>query len=144
MRRDDICLHLNPADRAELQALVADRNTPRKLVWRTEIVLATADGHGTFEIMRRANPSKPSVWRWQERYLDEGVDGVRRDKTRPSRVPPLPRETRLKVIAGESSERHPLESLRHGRGGGDFAVERGPHLGGGRSEAPSDTKGIIR
>ena len=48
--------------------------------------------------MRRANPSKPSVWRWQARYLDEGVDGLRRCKTRPSRVPPLPRETRLKVI----------------------------------------------
>jgi len=26
------------------------------------------------------------------------VDGLRRDKTRPSRVPPPPRETRLKVI----------------------------------------------
>lgn len=99
MRRDDICLYLNPNDRAELQALVTDRNTPRKLVWRSGIVLATADGHGTFEIMRRANTSKPTAWRWQEHYLDEGVAGLKRDKTRPSRVPPLPRETRLKVIA---------------------------------------------
>ncbi|WP_163312351.1 helix-turn-helix domain-containing protein, partial [Enterobacter cloacae] len=39
------------------------------------------------------------VWRWQERYLVDGVAGLRRDKTRPSRVPPLPREIRLKVIA---------------------------------------------
>ena len=95
MRRDDICLSLGPADRAALQALITDRNTPRKLVWRAEIVRAeivraeivraTADGHGTFEIMRRANTSKPTVWRWQERYLDEGVDGLKRDKTRPSR-----------------------------------------------------------
>jgi hypothetical protein len=53
-RRDDICLYLGPADRAELQALITNRNTARKLVWRAEIVLATADGHGTFEIMRRA------------------------------------------------------------------------------------------
>ena len=99
MRRDDICLYLNPADRAELQALVADRNSPRKLVWRAEIVLAIADGHGPAQIMRRASTSKPTVWRWQARYLDEGVDGLKHDKTRPSRVPPLPRETRLKVIA---------------------------------------------
>ena len=49
MRRDDICLYLSPDDRAELQSLVTNRNTPRKLVWRAEIVLATADGHGTFE-----------------------------------------------------------------------------------------------
>ena len=80
MRRNDICLYLSPADRAELQSLVADRNTPRKLVWRAQIVLATADGHGTGEIMRRAATSKPTVWRWQERYLDEGVAGLMRDK----------------------------------------------------------------
>ena len=48
MRRDDLCLYLSPDDRAELQALVASQNTQRKLVWRAEIVLATADGHGTF------------------------------------------------------------------------------------------------
>ena len=99
MRQDDICLYLGPADRAQLQALCANRNTPRKVVWRAEIVLATADGCGTNEIMRRAKTSKPTVWRWQERYLKEGVDGLRRDKTRPSRVPPLSRDTRLKVIA---------------------------------------------
>ncbi|WP_438363096.1 helix-turn-helix domain-containing protein [Nioella halotolerans] len=99
MRRNDICLYLSPADRAELQSLVADRNTPRKLAWRADIVLATADGQGTVGIMRRTGMSKPTVWRWQERYLDEGVPGLKRDKTRPSRVPPLPREIRLKVIA---------------------------------------------
>ena len=99
MRRDGICLYLGPVEREQLQALLTDRNTPRKVAWRTEIVLATADGCGTNEIMRRADTSKPTVWRWQERYLDEGVAGLRRDKTRPSRVPPLPRETRLKVIA---------------------------------------------
>jgi len=107
MRRSDICLYLGPADRAELEALTTNRNTPRKFVWRAEIVLATADGHGTFEIMRRAKTSKPTVWRWQERYLDEGVPGLKRDKTRPSRVPPLPREIRLKVIAKTVQETPP-------------------------------------
>ena len=107
MRRDDICLYLGPADRAQLQALLTDRNTPRKVAWRAEIVLATADGCGTNEIMRRAETSKPTVWRWQARYLDEGVAGLRRDKTRPSRVPPLPRETRLKVITRTVQETPP-------------------------------------
>lgn len=107
MRRNDICLYLSPEDRAELQSLVRNRNTPRKLVWRAEIILATADGHGTFEIMRRAQTSKPTVWRWQARYLDEGIAGLKRDKTRPSRVPPLPRATRLKVIAMTVQETPP-------------------------------------
>ncbi|KZZ23631.1 hypothetical protein A3753_28045 [Sulfitobacter sp. HI0082] len=105
MRRDDICLYPGPADRAELQALISNRNTARKL--RAEIVLAKADGHGTFEIMRRARTSKPTVWRWQQRHLDEGVAGLKRDKTRPSRVPPLPMETRLKVIAKTVQETPP-------------------------------------
>ena len=107
MRRSDICLYLGPADRAELRALLTNRNTSRKLSWRAGIVLATADGEGTVEIMRRTGMSKPTVWRWQERYLDEGVPGLRRDKTRPSRVPPLPREVRLKVIAKTVQEAPP-------------------------------------
>jgi hypothetical protein len=32
MRRDDICLYLGPTDRAELQALIANCNTARKVV----------------------------------------------------------------------------------------------------------------
>jgi len=35
------------------------------------------------------------------------VDGLRRDKTRPSRGPPLPRETRLNVIAKTLQETPP-------------------------------------
>jgi transposase len=107
MRRDDICLYLGAADRALLEALLTDRNTPRKLIWRAGIILATADRCGTNEIMRRAGTSKPTVWRWQARFLDEGVAGLRRDKTRPSRVPPLPRETRLKVLAKTMQESPP-------------------------------------
>jgi len=86
---------------------VSDRNTPRKLVWRAEIVLATADGCGTNEIMRRTDTSKPTVWRWQARYIDQGVDGLGRDKTQPSHALPLPRETRLKVIAKTVQETLP-------------------------------------
>ncbi len=57
--------------------------------------------------MRRTGTSKPTVWRWQQRYLDEGVADLKRDKTRPSRVPPLPMETRLKVIAKTVQETPP-------------------------------------
>lgn len=108
MRRADICLYLGPADRAELHALLTNRNKSRKLFWRADIVLATADGQGTVEIIRRTGMAKPTVWRWQERYLDEGVPGLKRDKTRPSRVPPLPKEVRLKVITKTVQEAPPI------------------------------------
>ena len=104
MRRDDICLYVSPANRSLLGAIVKDRNSSRKAVWRAEIVLATADGHGTNEIMRRTGKSKPCVWRWQERYVDEGVDGLLRDKTRPSRVAPLPEKVKLDVLTKTAKE----------------------------------------
>jgi len=41
VRRDDICLYRNLDGRTQLQALVIDRNTPRKLVWRAVIMKST-------------------------------------------------------------------------------------------------------
>ena len=63
---------LSAADRERLAAIVADRNSRRKHVWRERIILATAEGCGAAEIMRRAGVSKPCVWRWQERFMREG------------------------------------------------------------------------
>jgi transposase len=107
MRHDDICLYLNPADRAKLEEIVTNRNSPRKWVWRAEIVLATADGLGTNAIMRRTGKSKPCVWRWQERYMGEGVTGLLRDKTRPSRIAPLSAEKKLAIIEKTATEKPP-------------------------------------
>ena len=94
--RTRIQIDLNPADRTRLEAIAADRNSPQKHVWRTRIVFLTADGVSTSEVMRRAGVAKTCVWRWQERFMKEGVDGLLRDKTRPSRVPPLG----VEVVAG--------------------------------------------
>ena len=61
-------------------------------------MLATAEGFGTMAIMRATGMSKPSVWRWQERYAAEGVDGLTRDKTRPGRKKPLSDAVKQKVL----------------------------------------------
>jgi len=62
------------------------------------MIVATADGCGTAEIMRRSGLSKPVVWRWQERFMQQGVDGLLRDKTRKPGKPPLPAETVQRVL----------------------------------------------
>src|ERR1700686_3816737 len=87
--RTGISITLKPADRRRLKALARDRNTPHNHVWRAEIVLLSADGVGTNEIMRRTGKSKTCVWRWQERFMEAGYDSLLHDKTRPSRIPPL-------------------------------------------------------
>jgi len=92
--RTGISMDVSPATRVRLDAIVADRNSPQKHVWRARIVLLTADGAGTAEIMRAAGVSKTAVWRWQERFMEEGVDGLFRDKTALAHCAPWPRDRR--------------------------------------------------
>ena len=88
MRRG-VEIRLGPGDRERLEAVIALRNSAQKHVWRARIVLLSADGIGTMEIQRRTGKGKPTIWRWQERFMTAGVDGLLRDKTRPSGKPPL-------------------------------------------------------
>jgi len=97
--RTGISITLTPADRRRLEAITRDRNAAQKHAWRAAIVLLSADGVGTNEIMRQTGTSKTCVWRWQQRFMEEGVDGLLRDKTRPSRVPGHGPEVAERVIA---------------------------------------------
>src|SRR5260221_12894758 len=94
-------VNVTPVDCRRLEAIVADRCTPQKHVWRAQIILATADGCGTAEIMRRSGKAKPVVWRWQARLMEQGGDGLPRDKTRTTGNPPLPAGTGQNRVALE-------------------------------------------
>ena len=96
--RAGIVVNVTRADRLRLEAIVADRSAPQKHVWRAKVILATADGCGTAEIMRRSGKSKPVVWTWQARFMAEGVEGLLRDKTRKPGKPPLPPNTVQRVV----------------------------------------------
>ncbi len=96
--RAGIVVSVTPEDRCRLAAIIADRNRPQKHAARARVIAATAEGCGTNEIMRRSGLSKPVVWRWQERFMQEGVDGLLRDKTRKPGKPPLPAETVRRVV----------------------------------------------
>src|SRR6202790_1040883 len=87
--RAGMSLTVTPAIRRHLKAVAANRNSPQKHVWRAQIVLLSAAGVGTNEIMRQTGKSKTCVWRWQERFMQAGYAGLLRDKTRPPRIPPL-------------------------------------------------------
>ena len=109
LMRTGVEVQLLPEDRARLERLVADRNTPQKHVWRARIVLLSGDGVGTMEIMRRSGQSKPTVWRWQARFAAEGVAGLLRDKTRPARIPPLAKAVVEGVVTRTLNEAPPGE-----------------------------------
>ena len=87
--RTGISIILCDKDRVRLERLVADGNTAQKHVWRARIVLLSADGVGTNAIMAATSTSKTTVWRWQARFMAEGVEGMLRDKTRPPGTAPV-------------------------------------------------------
>ena len=97
--RNDVEVRLRPEDRERLEAVMADRNRAQKHVWRARIILATAEGCGTTEIMRRAGVSKPCVWRWQRRFMEAGVDGLLHDKTRKPGKAPIAEPVVAQLIA---------------------------------------------
>jgi transposase len=81
-----------------MEGLDPAANAPARVVKRAKVILATVDGCGTNEIMRRSELCKPVVWRWQERFMHEGVDGLLRDKTSKPSKKPLPKKTVQRVI----------------------------------------------
>ena len=97
--RDGISITVSAKDRRRLVSLVRDGNTPQKHAWRARIVMLTAEGLGTNAIMRLTGKAKTCVWRWQERFMREGVEGLLRDKTRPSRIAPLDASVAERVVA---------------------------------------------
>jgi hypothetical protein len=105
--REGIRIEVSAADGGRLEPIVAERNSPQQHVWRARIILATAAGRGTAEIMRRAELFKPCVWRWQERFMGAGVAGLLRDRSsrpglRPSPTPAACAATAHAATSGES------------------------------------------
>jgi hypothetical protein len=97
--RTGISISLNSSDHTRLVEIAADRNSPQKHVWRAQIVLLSAQGVGTNQIMRATGKAKTCVWRWQKRFMEAGTDGLLVDKTRPARIPPLGEAVIERVVA---------------------------------------------
>ena len=83
-----VCVVLSAVEREQLAAIAADRNRSRKHVERARIVLASADREPAQRIAHSVSVSRPTVWRWQQRFAEMGVEGLLRDKTRkPGKAP---------------------------------------------------------
>jgi transposase len=91
-------------DRERLLAIIGDRNRPLKHVQRAKIILFSAERLPVVEVARQAGLSRPAVWRWQQRYGEQGVDGLLRDKTRKPGKAPLSAKTVAKVLELTCSE----------------------------------------
>ena len=94
-----VCVLVSTLDRQRLETITTDRNRQRKHMERAQVILASAGGGPVQRIATQVGISRPMVWRWQQRFAEEGVDGLLRDKTRRPGKPPIPAETVARVVA---------------------------------------------
>ena len=67
---------LSGEDRSGLQGIIEDRRRPVKHVQRAQIVLLSDERLPVLEIANRVGVSRPMVWRWQQRFAEEGLPGL--------------------------------------------------------------------
>ena len=96
--RTGISITITRSVRGRLEAITRDRNASQKHAWRAAIILSTPTVLAPTRSCATGK-SKTCVWRWQERFMKEGIAGLLHDKTRPSRIPALGPEVAARVVA---------------------------------------------
>ena len=109
-----VSLLLSAQHSADLQGVIEDRGRPVKHVQRAQIILLSAERLPVLEIAKRVGISRPMVWRWQQRFAEEGIEGLLRDKTRPPGIPPVPQAKVHAVV--ERTLREPPGAVTHWTG----------------------------
>jgi transposase len=89
---------LSEEDRSILKRWVKSRAVGDKQKRRAKMVLMTADGCPTRDIVDALKVTNPTLNVWRRRYLTDGVEGLKQGKTRPSRVPPLSKDKVQEVL----------------------------------------------
>jgi hypothetical protein len=109
-----VSLLLSAQHCADLQGVVEDRGRRVKHGQRAQIILLSAARLPVLEIAKRVGISRPMVWRWQQRFAEEGLEGLLRDKTRPPGIPPVPQAEAHAVV--ERTLREPPGAVTHWTG----------------------------
>jgi transposase len=65
----------------------------------------SAEGHGVMAIMREVGVSKTTVWRWQEYFVEAGVEGLVKGRSKPPGKKPISAAIKLKIVEKTVKER---------------------------------------
>src|SRR6476659_4613498 len=92
------CLVGSSADRAQLEALVAQGRTPQKTAQRARIVLMLINRAKPSHVARTLGLSRMRIRLWAQRYVAKGVEGLLRDATRPPGREPVSPERIATIV----------------------------------------------
>ncbi len=84
-------------------------NTRQKVALRARVVLLSADGISTEEIMRRLSTSTPTITRWRNRYETGGIRGLLQDRSRPGRKRRI-EEAKIREVVERTLREKPPEA----------------------------------
>ena len=76
---------LTASQRTQLETWAGSRSLPQRQVQRAQIILLAAEGLQDIEIAKRLRLSRYKVARWRKRFLRLGLEGLKKDATRPGR-----------------------------------------------------------
>ena len=99
-------MNVNDKDRVRLNQVVRNGNTPQKVALRARIVLLSADGISTGEIMRQLGTTTPTITRWRNRYETDGIPGLLKDRSRPGRKRRI-EETKVREVVDRTLQEKP-------------------------------------
>jgi biotin operon repressor len=90
-RKTSLTIHLTPAERQTLQAWQRVTTTPAGLARRGRILLLLADRVPISDIARTVGISRRFVYKWVQRFVQEGLEGlIDKPRRRRRHVPPQP------------------------------------------------------
>ena len=91
-------MDLSVAQRASLDALTRQDGYDSSVSARAQIVLWRADGFSVGDLVKMSGASKPTVYKWLDRYERFGVDGLT-DLPRSGRPPEVSDSVRSRIVA---------------------------------------------
>lgn len=91
-------ISLSEKDRNTLQWWVKSRAVGPKQKLRAKIILTTAESRPTEELMHTLKVSNPTLNLWRKRYLECGVAGLVKGKTRAPGTPRLAQEKVQEIL----------------------------------------------
>jgi len=103
-------LILTDFQRTELTEIAQSRSLPAGYVFRARLILLLAEGVSFNTIKQRLDTTAPTIVRWKERFLAQGIDGL--DTYHPGQKPTvLTAALRAKILA--ATRKNPTDGSTH-------------------------------
>jgi transposase len=91
-------LAISPEQQRTLEAWIAARNTPQKVVFRSRIVLLAAAGKANRRIAEELDTSRPTVILWRKRFAERGSTALTEDAPGRGRKPRISSEKVKQIV----------------------------------------------